>query len=505
MSVERLDAHCSIEYILQNKIVVWKENTVFMKLLTLLMVSVLALSACSGAPETSHSDLEQIIERGHLNVITMAGPVSYFVYRGQPMGYEYELINRFADSIALPVQLVLADSIDEMFELLEAGEGDLIAYRLAVTAERRERVAFTDPLHYSRQVLVQRRPADATRLTRHEIEERMIRNPVHLSGQTVHVRGGAHYAERLHHLSAEIGGEIAVVEADPSLSTADLIAMVAAGTVDLTVAEQDIALLFAAAVPGLDATTPVSLEQQISWALRPETPDLMATINHWLERERQHADFFVIHRKYFVDALSFRNRINSPFLAYEPVTADRATRGAPAISQWDDLLQEEAERIGWDWRQLAALVHTESRFNPRARSWMGAMGLMQLMPATARYFGALNPFDPSQNVRAGVSFLEWLQHYWGERIEDPEQRLRFIIASYNVGQGHVEDARRLASIHQANPDVWHAGVSDFLLAKADPRYYTHEVVQFGFARGSEPVQFVERILSLTEHYRRFFD
>ena len=481
-----------------------------MKLLTLCMISVLALSGCSGTSEQSHMDLEQIIERGHINVITMAGPVSYYIYRGQPMGYEFELINRFADSIALPVHLVLADSIDEMFALLEAGKGDLIAYRLAVTAERRERVTFTDPLHYSRQVLVQRRPDDARRSTGHQSPERLLRNPVHLAGHTVHVRGGAHYAERLHHLSAEIGGEITVIEADPALSTADLIAMVAAGTIDFTVAEQDIALLFAGAIPGLDAGTAVSLEQQISWALRPEAPDLMATINHWLDRERQHADFFVIHRKYFVDFRAFRNRMNSPFLAYEPVVGgepavrDTPPRSSPALSQWDDLLREQAQRIGWDWRQLAALVHTESRFNPQARSWMGAMGLMQLMPATARYFGALNPFDPGQNVRAGVSFLEWLQHYWGERIEDPEQRLRFVIASYNVGQGHVEDARRLASLYQADPDVWHAGVSDYLLAKADPRYYTNEVVQFGFARGSEPVQFVERILTLTEHYRRFF-
>lgn len=463
-----------------------------MKRIVLILLALFSLSSCFlRSPRVM--DLPQIRERGSLRVITAAGPISYFVYRGQPMGYEYELIERFADYLGMPVELVIAEDIDHMIELLEEGEGDLIAYRLTVTAERRERLEFSRPLHFTRQILVQRKPDDWRTLSRNQLDAQLIRNPVELDGKKIHVRKGAAYAARLQNLEREIGGRIEIVEAEPRLTTEALIALVADGTIDYTVSEEDIARVVGAYHANVDVGTAVGLSQQISWAVRPDTPELLSAVDSWLERVQGEADFAVIQRKYFQDYHGFRTRFQSGFF---PLNGG-------AISPYDDSFKHYAESLGWDWRLLAALAYQESRFNPRARSWMGAVGLMQLMPATGRHFGARNLYDPRENLRAAAAFIAWLEDYWGERIDDPQQRMRFILASYNVGQGHVEDARRLASVHQQDPDIWYGNVDYYLLAKADPAYYNNDVVQFGYARGREPVDFVEKVLQLVEHYRRF--
>ncbi len=466
-----------------------------MKHAILILLSLVALSSCFlRTPEPDPPvDLERIRERGSLRVISTYGPISYFIYRGQPMGYEYELIQRFGDFLGLPVDLVIAQDIDQMIQLLNDGEGDLIAYRLTVNSERRERVDFSRALYFTRQVLVQRKPQDWQELPRRQLEAKLIRNPVELDGAQIHVRKGAAYAARMRNLEREIGGRIEIVEAEAHIPTEELIAMVADGSIDYTVADEDIARLIGGYYSNLDVNTAVGLEQQISWAVRHDAPQLLSAINRWLEQSQSEADFFVIQRKYFQDDRAYRLRVDSE---YFPINGG-------GISPYDELFRRYAEELGWDWRMLAALAYQESRFNPRARSWMGAVGLMQLMPATARHFGARNLYDPHENLRASVAFIAWLQDYWDERVSDADEKLRFVLASYNVGQGHVEDARRLASLHDLDPDRWYGHVDHYLIAKSDPQYYNHDAVQFGYARGREPVNFVEKVLELTEHYRRF--
>jgi membrane-bound lytic murein transglycosylase F len=147
-------------------------------------------------------------------------------------------------------------------------------------------------------------------------------------------------------------------------------------------------------------------------------------------------------------------------------------------------------------------MYQESRFKPTARSWAGATGLLQLMPATGRQFGVRNPNDPQQNVAGAVRFLQWLTRYWTARIPDPEERLKFILASYNTGAGHVEDAQRLAEANKDNPKRW-ADVSYWLLQKSKREVYRNPVVKYGFSRGIEPVTYVAIILDRFAHYKQF--
>ncbi len=458
-------------------------------------VGVILLLVAGCAPEEEGIDLPEIRERGELVAITSYSPVSYFIYRGEPMGYEYELLQMLSDHLDLPVNITLARDIGEMIEMLENGEGDLIAYNLTITANRRERVEFTVPLNVTQQVLVQRKPDDWRQMKLHEIENEMIRSALDLEGKKVYVRRGSAYVTRLEHLSREIGGEIEIIEAPQDVTTEELIRQVAEGEIEYTISDENIAQINAAYYRNIDIETPVSLPQQTAWALRSTSPKLLETINEWLLDAQNDTDYYVIYNKYYENRRAFSTRYASE---YFPITGG-------SISPYDDILREQSELLGWDWRKLAALMYQESQFRPRARSWAGAVGLMQLMPRTAREFGAVDPYDPEQNIAAGVNFLVWLENYWKEHIEDDEERMKFVIASYNVGQGHVQDARRLAEQHDADPDVWDDNVERFMLKKSNPDYYNAEVVNFGYASGIEPVTYVENIYNLYDHYKKFVE
>lgn len=438
-------------------------------------------------------DFQDIIERGKLRAITSYSPVSYFIYRGQPMGYEYEMLTRFTELHNLELELIVARDLDDMFDRLNRGEGDLVAYGLTITRDRRQDIAFTIPMHTTRQVLVQRKPDTWRQMRLHEIERTLLRSPIDLAGETVVVRRASAYEERMRNLEDEIGADINVVVADAGTTTEQLIRMVAEREIDFTISDENIARLNRSYFPILDIETPVSLPQQTAWGVRLNSPKLLEALNTWLDDFQQQSEYYVIYNKYFENTRAFRNRLSSQLLFSE----------GGQISEYDDLIRTNAERIGWDWKLLAALIYQESQFDPNARSWAGATGLMQLMPNTARAFGARNPNDPRESIEAGVAFIEWLEEYWEPRIEDAEQRQRFVIASYNVGQGHVQDARRLAEAFGANPDNWD-DVAVYLEKKMFAEYYNHEVVRFGYARGIEPVRYVNNILYIYQHYRSMY-
>lgn len=464
------------------------------KKISVMLFVVLIVASCNfhKGPKVLE-DFPEIKERGKLIAITSYSPLSYFIYHGQPMGYEYELLQMLGSQLDMEVEIRLARDLEQMIDMLEKGEGDLIAYGLTITAERRERLAFTDPMNVTRQVLVQRKPANWRQMKLHEIEALMIRNPFDLAGDTVYVRRGSAYTSRLHNLSLEIGDSIVVKEAPAQYTTEDLIHLIANDSITLTVADENIAQIQSAYYQNLDVSTPLSLPQQTAWAVRPTSPLLLDTINAWLTSAQNSADYYVIYNKYYKNRQAFRARYASEF---NPSTGGN-------ISPYDSLIKAGAERLEWDWRLLAALIYRESQFNPRARSWAGAQGLMQLMPRTAREFGASNPYDPRQNISAGVKFLQWLENYWSQHIEDPKERQKFVIVSYNVGQGHLQDARRLAEAFDASPDVWEDNVERFMLKKSNPDYYNLEMVRFGYASGFEPVNYIKTIHQLYDHYKKF--
>lgn len=447
-----------------------------------------------GEENAEKLDLPGIRERGQLRVVVDNSSTSYFIYRGRRMGFEYELLQRMAEDLDLELKIKVSDDMAGAFDLLERGSADLLAYHLTITLDRKKRVDFGIPHTEIRQVLVQRKPQDWRKMKLHEIEQTMIRDLVDLGGKSIHVRKGSAFAERLRNLSGEIGEEIDIVEVE-AVSSEYLIEQVLNGEIAYTVADEDLAQINVSYHPDLDVETAISFPQRIAWAFRKESPELKKTVDEWLINLKRTADFQTIYDRYYKYAKSQRKRSQS----------DYSSSKGGKISPYDDIVKLEARRIGWDWRLLSSQMFQESRFDPKTVSWAGAEGLMQLTKATQKEYGLKKPFNPEANINAGVSHLIWLEDYWQDKITNEQERIKFILASYNTGHAHVADARRLAEKYGADPNLWEDNVEKYLLLKSNPKYHQDPVVKYGYCKGIEPTKYVREILERFEEYKNFFE
>jgi membrane-bound lytic murein transglycosylase F len=459
------------------------------------------------SPPAVERDLAQIGQKGTLTVLAPYNSTTYFVYRGEPLGYEYELLREFARSRNLALKMVVVTDRRSLLPLLNSGEGDIAAARLIPTPEDEQHVSFTRALYHTEPALVQQeagpaaagagaeqalKAGPADELPELDIEARLISRPAQLAGETVHLPERHAYKRTLIELSDEVSGDIHVVELGGKLQDEALAQKVARGEVKLTVMQSNLALLKEAEFKNLRVRPVLGRSHGVAWATRRNSPELLAALNTWIEDEQQSGLFDRLYKKYFVDRRAHVERVASEYL----------TSSTGKLCKYDELFKRAAAELGWDWRLLAAQTYQESRFEPHARSWAGAVGLLQLMPPTARQFGVGDPLDPEQNVRGAVAFLKWLTAYWRERIPDEGERLKFILASYNTGAGHVQDAQRLAEKYGGDPKRWD-DVAYWLLQKSTQQYSTDPVVKFGFCRGIEPVNYVSHILERFDHYRQF--
>ncbi|QCK16927.1 MltF family protein [Mangrovivirga cuniculi] len=440
-------------------------------------------------------DLPTIKRRGVLRAVVDNSSTGYFIYRGKPMGYEYELLQRLAKDMDIKLEIRISDSIEEAFDMLNSGKVDIIAYNLSVTKERKKYATFTEHHSIERQVLVQRKPDNWRKLKWHQIENKLVREPLELIGKKVYVRSSSAYLTRLQNLSEEIGDDIFIVEAETGTTTEDLIRSVANGEIDYTIADENMAKANATYYPGIDVKTAVSFPQRISWAVRRNADSLETTINQWVRKMRKTNDYYVIYRKYFENPKYNRKWVKSEYASFS----------SEKLSPYDDQFKKGAEEIGWDWLLVASVAYQESRFNPNVTSWAGAHGLFQLLPETAKAYGVTDTFNPAENIKAGIAHLEWLDNYWEDRVADSVERKKFILASYNIGQGHILDARRLARKYGADPEVWEDNVEKYLLLKSQPKYHQDEVVRNGYCRGTETVAYVRNIMELYEQYQQIYN
>ena len=434
-------------------------------------------------------DLDRIQERDTLVAIVNNSSTGYFIYRGQPMGYEYELLTRLAEALDLTLEIQLTSSIDEAIQMLNSGRGDIIAYNIAVTTQFKELLAFTEHHNEVKQVLVQRKPVNWRQQKRHQIEDYLIRNPLALDGKEVWVPANSSYTARLKNLSEEIGGEIRIVEKE--LDSETLIRMVADGEIEFTVAKEDLALVNATYYPIIEVNTPISFPQKIAWAARTNAPELLEAVNGWIKGMKQEADYYVIYNKYY----------KSPKATIRRVRSDYSSLTGSTKSPYDEAINQAADSLNWDWRLLAAQAYQESRFDATAKSWAGAVGLMQLMPATGEMYGVTNMLSPQQSLQAAVAYMKWLDKIWEKYVPNNKERIKFVLASYIAGQGHVLDARRLARKNGEDPESW-SSVSKYLLLKSKSEYYNDPVVKSGYVRGAEPVNYVREILTRYERYKQ---
>ena len=425
-------------------------------------------------------DLPQIKDSGELVVLTLYSSTSYFIYRGQEMGFQYELSDQFAKSLGLKLRIEVANSVDELIRKLLAGEGDMIAYNLPVTKEWKDSLIYCGEDIITHQVIVQQGKG----------KQKPLKDVTELIGKDIYVKPGKYY-DRLVNLNDELGGGIQIHEVtNDSITTEDLITQVAQGKIPYTVADNDLAKLNKTYYPNLNIDLSISFDQRSSWAVRKDCPELAAAATKWHEENMTAPAYTASMKRYFE---------NSKMMPHSPILSLREGK----ISHYDDLFKKYSKDIGWDWRMLASLAYTESNFDTTAVSWAGAKGLMQLMPATARAMGVPPGKDqnPEESVKAAVKYIAATDRSLS-MIPDKQERLSFILASYNAGLGHIYDAMALAEKYGKNKLVWKDNVENFILLKSNEEYFTDPVCKNGYFRGIETYNFVRDILSRYESYKK---
>lgn len=416
-----------------------------------------------------------------LRVATLYSPTSYFIYREEKMGYDYNLVTRLAADKGMAVDLVVAPNLASMIEMLDSGEIDLIAYEVPVIAEYKHHAIPCGPENFTTQVLVQPRT-----------DSMAITDVTQLVGREVYVEKGSKYQLRLQNLNDELGGGIKIHPIDrDTLITEDLIAMVSSGEIPLTIVDSDIARINKTYYRDLDITLKLSFPQQSSWAVSPANQWLADSINQWFSQENHRRTQAELLKRYFE-----LSKGEASLIAID------LSKGY--ISPYDNLFKKYAKTIGWDWRMLASQGYAESRFDTTVVSWAGARGIMQIMPGTAKAYG-LGPdkiTNPEANIAAAARIIADLDKSLSKFVTDKEERQKFVVAAYNSGLAHIYDAIALAKKYGKNPAVWEDNVEDALLMKSKPEYYNDSVCKYGYFRGRQTHEYVIKVMDFYSKARR---
>lgn len=435
-------------------------------------VPVLPVASPPQAPSVPTEDFQPSVadlqRRGSITFLMPHSAASYFLYRGEQLGFEYELALAFAQELGVELEVLTPPPGVELTTWLNEGKGDVIA-GLAVADEcglglLRPSIPYLDT---TAQILTR---SDAPNLL----------DVTTLAGKSVAVQPDSEYAAQLLAAAGAVSPPpvLTLVQSDDGIGEA--VRMVAQGEATTALMTAPLAELADRLYPGtLRAAWTLPGAVRLVWAVRPEHSDLLRAINAYLERVNRSGLRKILFEKYFVVAEHLRNGTRKSEL----------TLLSKRLSRYDRLIARHAEEAGFDWRLIAALIFEESRFDHERVSEAGAYGLMQITPMAARDTGVKNYIAPRDNIEAGVKYLKTLARQFPHGR--PDDRLALVLASYFVGAGHVEDAQRLARALGYDPHCWAESMERVLPLLEDPAH--HNRTLYGFAQGSQAVRYVNAI------------
>ena len=404
-----------------------------------------------------------------LRVITRNSPGSYFLWRSKLMGFEYELMQRFTTMYPVKLEMIVADSYDEMLQMLKDGRGDLIAAGLSRTTARGEQIekaGLQNSIRYNRvneQLVAHRDGAN-------------IKSLSDLKGRTITVRKSSSFWETAKTLEKTHG--VYVSAANESLTTEQLVAMVDNKKIDLTIGDDNFLNIEKSFRDNI--ITPLNIKESVPYAyiIRKNNPKLLTHLNQFIRKTYRTTFYNVVKNRYFHNSLREKD-----FKKASLSTTDK-------LSPYDDIVKESVIDYHFDWRLIVSQMYQESRFNPKASNPSGATGLMQMLPRTAKELGVTNLHEPEQAITSGVKYLDWTRDRFSKNLPVQEQ-IFFSLASYNAGFGHVKDAQRLAKQLGLRDDRWFNNVETAMLLLQQRRYY--KKARYGYVRGREPVNYVRDI------------
>ncbi|WP_259105856.1 membrane-bound lytic murein transglycosylase MltF [Pseudomonas sp. JUb42] len=428
----------------------------------------LMLSACVDKPNT----LERVKEDGVLRVITRNSPATYFEDRNGETGFEYELVKRFAENLGVELKIETADNLDDLFDQMHKPGGPVLAAAgLIDTEKRKQQVRFSHPyLEVTPQVIYrngQSRPTDAGDLV----------------GKRIVVLKGSSHAEQLAALKAK-NPAIEYEESD-AVEVVDLLRMVDEGQIDLTLVDSNELAMNQVYFPNVRVAFDLGEARNQRWAVAlGEDNSLLNEINAYLDKVQKNGMLQQLKDRYYghVDVLGYVGAYTF------------AQHLQERLPKYQKNFQASAKQSQVDWRLLAAIGYQESLWQPDVTSKTGVRGLMMLTQNTAQAMGVANRLDAKQSIQGGAKYFAYIKEQLDDKIEEPD-RTWLALASYNIGSGHLDDARKLAENEGLNPNKW-LDVKKMLPRLSQKQWYRK--TRYGYARGGEPVSFVANI-------RRYYD
>jgi len=426
------------------------------------------LGACVEKPST----LERIKEDGVLRVITRNSPATYFQDRNGETGFEYELVKRFADDLGVKLQIETADNLDDLFSQLGQPNGPVLAAAGLVSSEQRKHQArFSHPyLEVTPQIIYRNGKSRPT-------------NAAGLVGKRILVLKGSSHAEQLAELKKQYPG-LDYEESD-QVEVVDLLRMVDEGQIDLTLVDSNELAMNQVYFPNVRVAFDLGDARDQRWAVAPgEDNSLLNEIDRFLDKVEKNGTLQRLKDRYYghVDVLGYVGAYTF------------AQHLQERLPRFEKHFRNSAKQEQVDWRLLAAIGYQESMWQPEVTSKTGVRGLMMLTQRTAQAMGVSNRLDPVQSIRGGAKYFMHVKEELDDSIKEPD-RTWFALAAYNVGGGHLDDARKLAEREGLNPNKW-LDVKKMLPRLSQKKWYSK--TRYGYARGGEPVHFVANI-------RRYYD
>jgi membrane-bound lytic murein transglycosylase F len=429
-----------------------------------MLLGALLLSTCETAP----SLVEQVKDSGKLIVVTRNSPTVYYEDVDGPAGYEYELLKGFADHLGVQLELRLPNLFSQILVAVQNQQAHIAAAGLSVTLERLQLVRFGPPIQEITATVIYRRGQKKPR----KVED--------LVGSELEVIGDSSHSERLRQLQQVTPGLNWVENYEDDAS--ELTYRVADGELQYSVADSNLIAINRRYYPLLGSAFAISPPEKLAWAFhRSADVSLVEAAEEYFAILNASGELQRLQERYYGHVERLDN----------PGAARFAKQIEKNLGKYEKQFNAAAEATGFDWRLLAAVGYQESHWNPDARSPTGVRGIMMLTRATAKELGVKNRLDPIQSINGGAKYLRNLYKRLPKDIQEPD-RTWMMLAAYNVGLGHLYDARTLTKEQGGNRSQW-IDVRERLPLLNKKKWFSK--TRRGFARGREAVQYVENIRS----------
>ncbi len=459
-------------------------RNVFLGFIVLIIAILITRNLIEKKKEKHRDSLSRIKERGYLVALTDQNTLNYFIYRGEPMGYQLELLESFSRFLGVPLKIVCSKDPSKLYYYLQYHVADLIALNLPVSDEGKEFVEFSNPFGETRLVLVQRKHGANEKTL--FIDQNSIRD---FPPDTVFVRYDL-LSEPFYQKFLKACRHRAIIKKVQGVSQEELIRMVSDGSIPYALCQENMAMVYKRYYLNIDASLVVSPLFPFAWGTDHASDSLLNKINEWItaiklskELKRTYLDYFDHQRivKFF----------NSEYFSIN----------GQKLSPFDPEIKKYSQWINWDWRLLASLIYEESNFRLGQISTHSASGLMQLMPEIAAKYGADSTSTPGQQIAAGVKYIRYLEKNLPAEITHPRERIHFLLAAYNVGIGRILAAREKAKKFGRDPNTWNGHVDYYLLRKSkkDP-YFQADTSSF-IPVDYKMEGFVDDIMNRYQHYK----